>query len=181
MQPLDRAQVRARQPRPRVVEHAKKNRSVKGYPEADEIGGLDVITCDCDVLIPAAIENVITTKNAKDVKAKIIVEGANGPTTADADPILEEMGVTCVPDIYANAGGVTVSYFEWVQNRQAYRWSEEMVNERLFMISVDRLTLIGQEMLGKVAHEQGGEVPLSRVCEIRGIEHVPDRVERAFS
>jgi glutamate dehydrogenase (NAD(P)+) len=116
---------------PAIHAYVAKNRSVVGYPEADALKGLDVITCDCDVLIPAAIENVITTKNARDVKARIIVEGANGPTTADADPILEEMGITSVPDIYANAGGVTVSYFEWVQNRQAYRWSEELVNQRL--------------------------------------------------
>jgi glutamate dehydrogenase (NAD(P)+) len=102
---------------PKIQAYAAKHKTVVGYPEADAIGGLDVITIDCDVLVPAAIENVITTQNAAKVKAKIIVEGANGPTT--------------VPDILANAGGVTVSYFEWVQNRMGYYWTEEEVNEKL--------------------------------------------------
>ncbi len=118
----------------KVQEFLAKNKTLAGYPEAEQIKGLDVITVDCDVLIPAAIENVITTSNAAKVKAKIIVEGANGPTTADADAILDKMGVTSVPDILANAGGVTVSYFEWVQNRMGYYWTEEEVNQRLDVI-----------------------------------------------
>jgi glutamate dehydrogenase (NAD(P)+) len=81
--------------------------------------------------VPAALENVITTKNAAGVRANINCEGANGPTTAAADPILEENGVFVIPDILANAGGVTVSYFEWVQNRAGYGWTEDVVNERL--------------------------------------------------
>jgi glutamate dehydrogenase (NAD(P)+) len=89
-----------------------------------------------DVLVPAALENVITTKNAAKVRAKIICEGANGPTTAGADAILEEKGVFVIPDILANAGGVTVSYFEWVQDRGGYFWSEEVVNDRLRDIMV---------------------------------------------
>ncbi len=86
---------------------------------------------DCDVLLPAALENVITSKNARKIKAKGICEGANGPTTAGADKILEEKGVFVIPDILANAGGVTVSYFEWVQDRGGYFWDEETVNKRL--------------------------------------------------
>lgn len=114
-----------------VMAHFQKTKSVVGFPNAEAIQGLDVITVDCDVLIPAAIENVITKENAAKVKAKLIIEGANGPTTADADPILESNGVVSVPDIYANAGGVTVSYFEWVQNRMGYYWDEAEVNQKL--------------------------------------------------
>ena len=91
---------------------------------------------DCDVLIPAATENVITTKNAAQVKAKIIIEGANGPTTSGADEILNDKKVFVMPDILANAGGVTVSYFEWVQDRQGYFWKESVVNEQLEHIMV---------------------------------------------
>jgi len=83
------------------------------------------------VLLPAALENVITTRNAGDIKARIICEGANGPTTAAADSILDENGIFVIPDILANAGGVTVSYFEWVQDRGGYFWPEDLVNERL--------------------------------------------------
>jgi glutamate dehydrogenase (NAD(P)+) len=95
-----------------------------------------VLTLDCDVLVPAALENVITSQNARDVKARIICEGANGPTTANADKILEEKGVFVIPDILANAGGVTVSYFEWVQDRGGYFWDEDTVNQRLERIMV---------------------------------------------
>ena len=93
--------------------------------------GADLLTLDVDVLLPAALENVITTRNAADIKAKIICEGANGPTTAAADSILDENGIFVIPDILANAGGVTVSYFEWVQDRGGYFWPEDLVNERL--------------------------------------------------
>jgi glutamate dehydrogenase len=91
---------------------------------------------DCDILVPAALQNAITTENAGDVKAKLIIEGANGPTVPDGDKILNEKGVIVVPDICANAGGVTVSYFEWVQNRQGYYWTEEEVDQRLKRIMV---------------------------------------------
>ena len=92
---------------------------------------------DCEVLVPAARENVITTHNAARIKAGIIVEGANGPTTATADDILQEKGVFIIPDILANAGGVTTSYFEWVQDRQGYFWKEARVNEELGQIMTD--------------------------------------------
>ncbi|GGG44155.1 Glu/Leu/Phe/Val family dehydrogenase [Hymenobacter glacieicola] len=90
----------------------------------------DLLTSEVDLLVPAAVEDVITEHNAHDIKAKLIVEGANGPTAASADPIINEKGIMVVPDILANSGGVTVSYFEWVQNRQGFKWSEDMVTER---------------------------------------------------
>src|SRR3954453_14502696 len=114
-----------------AIEYVKKNRSLEGYAKADVISGADLLTLKVDVLLPAALENVITTRNAGDIKARIICEGANGPTTAAADSILDENGIFVIPDILANAGGVTVSYFEWVQDRGGYFWTEDLVNERL--------------------------------------------------
>jgi glutamate dehydrogenase (NAD(P)+) len=110
--------------------------SILGFPEAEDVDRDDAILMDCDVLIPAAKENVITSSNADRIKAKILCEGANGPTTFLADSILAEKKVFVIPDILANAGGVTVSYFEWVQDRQGYFWNEGQVNERLEEIMV---------------------------------------------
>jgi glutamate dehydrogenase (NAD(P)+) len=102
----------------------------------DPISNQDPLTLECDVLVPAALENVITAENAGDIKAKVIIEGANGPTAASADAVLDSKGIFVVPDILANAGGVTVSYFEWVQDRAGYFWDEETVNRRLGTIMV---------------------------------------------
>ena len=120
-----------------AIAHVQKNRSLDGYARGDVISGADLLTLDVDVLLPAALENVITTKNAGQIRARIICEGANGPTTAAADSILEENGVFVIPDILANAGGVTVSYFEWVQDRGGYFWTEQLVNDRLRDIMVN--------------------------------------------
>lgn len=114
-----------------AIAHVKKHRSLEGYNKGDVITNEQLLELEVDVLVPAALENVITTKNAKKVKAKVICEGANGPTTAAADAILDEKGIFVIPDILANAGGVTVSYFEWVQNRGGYYWDEQTVNDRL--------------------------------------------------
>ncbi|HEY7897010.1 MAG TPA: Glu/Leu/Phe/Val dehydrogenase [Gemmatimonadaceae bacterium] len=114
-----------------AIEYVKKNKSLKGFKGGDEIQGSELLTLDVDVLLPAALESVITTKNAHDIRAKVVCEGANGPTTAAADSILDEKGVFVIPDILANAGGVTVSYFEWVQDRGGYFWDEKTVNDRL--------------------------------------------------
>ena len=112
----------------RLRRYAKvEEREVK----AEAIPKDQLLTLDCDVLVPAATENVITRKNAPQIKAKVICEGANGPTTAAADEILEKKGIFVIPDILANAGGVTVSYFEWVQDRGGYFWDEDTVNRRL--------------------------------------------------
>ncbi|HEU5174108.1 MAG TPA: Glu/Leu/Phe/Val dehydrogenase [Gemmatimonadaceae bacterium] len=121
---------------PAAIAHVKKHRSLDGFTGGQPIGNEELLTLDVDVLVPAALENVITSKNAGKIRAKIICEGANGPTTAGADSILDEKGVFVIPDILANAGGVTVSYFEWVQDRAAYFWTEDTVNDRLTEIMV---------------------------------------------
>jgi glutamate dehydrogenase (NAD(P)+) len=114
-----------------AAEYVKQNRTLEGFKDGDSISNEELLTSDVDVLLPAALENVITSKNAAKIQAKIVCEGANGPTTAGADSILDEKEIFVIPDILANAGGVTVSYFEWVQDRGGYFWSEETVNERL--------------------------------------------------
>lgn len=120
----------------KLIQHVRQRRLLSEYTEGERIPNDQLLTLDCDVLVPAALENVITSKNAAQVKARIICEGANGPTTANADKILEEKGVFVIPDILANAGGVTVSYFEWVQDRGGYFWDEDTVNQRLERIMV---------------------------------------------
>lgn len=117
---------------PKALEYAEENDgSLEGYPEAEKITNEELLQMECDVLIPAAKEDQINRENAGNINARIIAEGANGPVTANADAILEDKGIMVVPDILANAGGVTVSYFEWVQDRQGYFWTEERVNRRL--------------------------------------------------
>jgi glutamate dehydrogenase (NAD(P)+) len=120
----------------KLMDHRRDTGSVRGFPEAEEVDKHEALLMNCDILIPAARENVITSSNADRIKAKILCEGANGPTTFVADSILAEKNVFVIPDILANAGGVTVSYFEWVQDRQGYFWSEQRVNEQLEEIMV---------------------------------------------
>lgn len=111
--------------------------SLDGFGEAEKLTGSEILTLEVDVLVPAATEDVINSKNANDIKAKLIVEGANGPTSAKADSVINDKGIMVVPDILANAGGVTVSYFEWVQNRLGYKWTGERVNRRSDRIMKD--------------------------------------------
>jgi len=120
-----------------LKEYRRQTGSFIGFPGGEAIDRNEAMFLDCDVLVPAARENVIHSQNAARIKARIITEGANGPTTAVADKILSEKGVFVVPDILANAGGVTVSYFEWVQDRQGYFWNEQLVNGRLEEIMVN--------------------------------------------
>ncbi|MDP8956797.1 MAG: Glu/Leu/Phe/Val dehydrogenase [Actinomycetota bacterium] len=147
--------------------HKERTGSLIGFEGGESITNEQLLELDCDVLIPAAIEGQITERNADRIRASVIVEGANGPTTPEADEILSERGVTVVPDILANAGGVTVSYFEWVQDIQAYYWSEDEVNERLRMIMersyVDVLT---------VAEEY--KVPMRTAATILGVGRVAE-------
>ncbi|MBS1957990.1 MAG: Glu/Leu/Phe/Val dehydrogenase [Bdellovibrionales bacterium] len=116
---------------PDVINYMNKNRTLKGYPNAEAISNEQLFALEVDILVPAAIDGVITKDNMKNIRAKIISEGANGPITSEAQHYLESQGVTIIPDILANAGGVIVSYFEWVQGLQQFFWSEKEVNEKL--------------------------------------------------
>jgi glutamate dehydrogenase (NAD(P)+) len=119
-----------------VLSYLKENKTIEGYTEAEHIPTSDLLELDCEILMPAATENQITSQNAHRIKCRILAEGANGPTTADADEIVAEKNVFVIPDILANAGGVTVSYFEWVQDRMGFFWNENLVNTRLHEIMV---------------------------------------------
>jgi glutamate dehydrogenase (NAD(P)+) len=116
---------------PAMIRYSRSNGSLEDYPEAQRISNAELLALPCDILIPAALEGQLTGANADAVQAKVIVEGANGPTTPEADQIFDGKGIYLVPDILANAGGVTVSYFEWVQALQAFAWTEQEVNSRL--------------------------------------------------
>jgi glutamate dehydrogenase (NAD(P)+) len=116
---------------PKMIEFSKQHKTIDGFPGGEPIENETLFSLDVDMLVPAALENQITDENAPKIRAKIIAEGANGPTTPEAHRYLHEHGVFVIPDILANAGGVTTSYFEWVQDRHGYFWSESEVNQRL--------------------------------------------------
>ena len=120
-----------------LVEYKNRNNTILGFSGAEAMPSDELIESECEILVPAATENVITSRNADRIKARVVVEGANGPTTAVADDILSEKRIFVVPDILANAGGVTASYFEWVQDRQGYFWKEAIINEQLETILRD--------------------------------------------
>ena len=122
-----------------AMDYVKKNHNLAGFTGGDKISNAQLLEAECDVLVPAALEKVFTAENASKVKAKLIVEGANGPTTPEAAKIFEQRGIIVIPDIMANAGGVTVSYFEWVQDRMGYFWKEAEVNEKLEDVMLDNL------------------------------------------
>jgi len=124
--------------------HYLKTGTVAGAPGGDAVTNEELLELPCDILIPAAIENQITRRNADRIKARIVVEAANGPTTPDADTILHDRGVLVIPDILANAGGVTVSYFEWVQGLQEFFWTEREVNAQLERIMVGAFESVNQ-------------------------------------
>jgi glutamate dehydrogenase (NAD(P)+) len=129
---------------PDVLAYLKANKRLDGYTKASHLKNNEQLELDCEVLVPAATENQIHSKNADKIKAKLIVEGANGPTTVLADQILEKRGIVVVPDILANAGGVTVSYFEWVQDRAGFFWTEEVVNTRLEQVMTTSFEAVDQ-------------------------------------
>jgi glutamate dehydrogenase (NAD(P)+) len=120
-----------------LIDYKYRNGTTLGFRGAEATPSEELLVSECEILIPAATENVITSRNADQIKARIVVEGANGPTTAVADEILADKRIFVVPDILANAGGVTASYFEWVQDRQGYFWKEAIVNEQLETILRD--------------------------------------------
>ena len=153
-----------------VGQHKKETGSVIGFAGAEDISNEDLLTIDCDVLIPAALENVLTEKNAAGVKAKIIAEAANGPTTPEADKILEKKNVFIIPDILANAGGVTVSYFEWVQNVQHLFWKEEEINERL-------RTIMDNAFKSVVEYKEKYDVYMRIAANMLGINRVAHAAE----
>jgi glutamate dehydrogenase (NAD(P)+) len=120
----------------RVLRYSKEHGALRGLPDAEAVTNSELLELPCDVLVPAALENQLTAKNASRVKARLIIEAANGPTTPEADHILNDRGIMIVPDILANAGGVTVSYFEWVQDLQRFFWAEHEINNRLESIMI---------------------------------------------
>ncbi|MDT5272238.1 MAG: glutamate dehydrogenase [Acidobacteriota bacterium] len=121
---------------PAALAHLQQTRSLQEFPNVEHVSNSELLEIECDVLAPCATENQIRSENAGRIKCRILAEGANGPTTANADKILHNKGIFVIPDILANAGGVTVSYFEWVQNRMGYFWKEDVVNERLSDVMV---------------------------------------------
>ena len=142
-----------------LAAHVDRTGSVVGFKGGDEIAGDDLLGLDVDVLVPAAVEGVITADNAGAVQARVVVEGANGPTTPEADRILQANGTLVVPDILANAGGVVVSYFEWVQANQAYWWNEAEVNQRL----AERMTAAWHSVLS-YAHAKDLSLRTAATC-----------------
>jgi glutamate dehydrogenase (NAD(P)+) len=121
---------------PTLLKYQREKKTIAAFPEADSITNADLLTLPCDILVPAALERQITADNAGDIQCRILAEGANGPTTPEADEILRERGIFVIPDILCNAGGVTVSYFEWVQDLQNYFWTETQINRRLRQVLI---------------------------------------------
>jgi glutamate dehydrogenase (NAD(P)+) len=158
----------------RVRSHMQKNRSLEGLDSGDKLTNAQLLELPVDILVPAATENVITSRNAPNIKARVITEGANGPVTAGADKILDEKGVFVVPDILANAGGVTVSYFEWVQDRMAFFWTQKEVEDRMEQIMVDSFRAVVDmgrrfQVNNRIAAYMLGVDRVARVTRMRGI------------
>lgn len=153
-----------------LVKYRWETGSVKGFPGAQLISNKELLELSCDILVPAAMENQITSENAHKIKAKIVVEGANGPTTPEADKILKERGIFVVPDILANAGGVTVSYFEWVQSLQEYFWTENEVNERLKQIMSESF----QSVIKTMEQHKSEKIDMRTAAMMLGVSRVAE-------
>ena len=157
-----------------ALKHARENGSLSGLPNAQKISNKELLELKCDVLVPAALENQLTSENARNVQAGMIVEGANGPTTPEADEIFRQRDILVVPDVLANAGGVIVSYFEWVQGLQSFFWDENEINNRLERLMVDnfeRVWKMAQEK--KVGMRIGAYIlaidRVAKAAELRGL------------
>jgi glutamate dehydrogenase len=150
-----------------LMDHKTRSGSVTGFQNTEAISSLDPLTVDCDIIVPAALEGMITLENAGDVKAKMVVEAANAPTTPEGDKILNEKGIIVVPDILANAGGVTVSYFEWIQNRIGLYWAAEEVDQRLEQVMSQAFKDVNEQAKRYNASLRMGAhaLALSRVAE----------------
>jgi len=158
----------------RALRHSKEHGSLKGLADAEAVTNAELLELPCDVLVPAALENQLTGKNASRVKARLIIEAANGPTTPEADQIFNDRGITVVPDILANAGGVTVSYFEWVQDLQRFFWAEHEINDRLETIMTRSYRAVRQKSIEQETNLRMGAylLAVARVAEateIRGV------------
>ncbi|MEM2731277.1 MAG: glutamate dehydrogenase, partial [Nitrososphaerota archaeon] len=153
----------------KVMEHKKKTGSVVNFADAKNLTNEELLEIECDFLIPAALEGQIHKGNANNIKAKVIVEGANGPTTPEADRILEEKKVKVIPDILANAGGVTVSYLEWVQNLQMFRWTKEEVLKKL----EDKIVKAFNDVLN---HVEKYRIPFRKAAMVLAVERVADAI-----
>ncbi len=159
---------------PLALRYSQEHGSLLGLPNTEKVNNQELLELPCDILIPAALENQLTRENAARIRASLVVEGANGPTTPEADRILLDRGVTLVPDILANAGGVTVSYFEWVQNLQHFFWSEQEINQRLEAIMNRSYDAVRLKALEKGTNLRMGAylLAVARVAEanqVRGI------------
>ncbi|MFM1873958.1 MAG: hypothetical protein RL398_3380 [Planctomycetota bacterium] len=154
--------------------HLQKSRTLNGFEGGDRISNAEILELPVDILVPAATENVITSRNAANIKARIITEGANGPCTANADKILDQKGVFVIPDILANAGGVTVSYFEWVQDRMAFFWTQKEVEDRMEHIMVDSFASVVDmarrfQVSNRIAAYMLGVNRVADITRMRGI------------
>lgn len=155
---------------PALLEYRAQNGSIIGFPDTEQITNAELLVLPCDVLIPAALEGQITSHNANKIQAAMIVEGANGPTTPEADDILQERGIFMVPDILANAGGVIVSYFEWVQDLQAFSWDKEEVLRQLERIMIRAFDYT-------LTHSEDYRVDMRSAAQIAAIKRVADALE----
>ena len=153
-----------------LSEHVERTGSVAGFPVGDPIA-LDALwDVECELAVPAALAGVIDADVARRLNAKVVVEAANGPTLPEADPVLDERGVVVVPDILANGGGVTASYFEWAQNRQAYAWEESEVAERLHDFMAQAFTSVW-------SRSESLKVPMRRAAFVVAVERVAEAIE----
>ena len=156
------------------MRYSKEHGNLAGLPGTDFVTNAELLELPCEVLVPAALENQLTERNASRIQARMIVEAANGPTTPEADRILNDRGVTIVPDILANAGGVTVSYFEWVQDLQRFFWAENEINNRLETIMMRSFHAVYQKAKEQQTNLRMGAylLAVARVAEateIRGV------------